>query len=237
MTTLLTDIHQHLLWGLDDGPGTPDAMQAMLLEAHRQGIAQVAATCHACPGMTPFDRGLYQARLEEAQAFCRSQSLAVQVLPGAEIAWTYQTVSSLRQGKLPTLGSTDHVLLELWRDVSLQEAKSAVRSLIGAGYRPVLAHVERYRCFSWWPGQALKFRAETGALFQVNAATLLRPCSWQQRWLVRNLLEAHGMDAVATDAHGSDARPINLRQAHEWLLQHTQADYARVLTTFAGELK
>ena len=236
MTSGMTDIHQHLLWGLDDGAQTPESMQDMLLEARRQGISQVAATCHVCPGMEPFDEGLYRERLAEAQAFSHHAGLGVQVLPGAEVAWTYQTVTALRQGKALRLGGTDAVLLELWQDVSLQEARRAVRSLISAGYCPVLAHVERYRCFSWWPQQAVKFRAETGALFQVNAGTLLAPRSLTEKRFVRRLLESRAFDAVATDAHGSQARPINLQAAQAWLQEHTDAAYAQTLTTFSGEL-
>ena len=236
MTTRLTDIHQHLLWGLDDGAQTAEVMQGMLREAAGQGIGQIAATCHICPGMTPFDPGIYRERLAEANDFCRQEELDVTVLPGAEVAWTYQTVAALRQGKTPTLGGTDCVLLELWRDISLQEAKRAVRSLIGAGYRPVLAHVERYRCFGWFPGQALRFREETGALFQMNAATLLQPHGLLEKRFARRMLDARALDAVASDAHGNPARPQNLREAYDWLLKHTDEEYARLLTTFSGEL-
>lgn len=237
MTYALTDIHQHLLWGLDDGPAAMQGTQAMLREAHAQGIGQVAATCHAWPGFTPFDMGLYRERLQQAQDFARQENLAVEVFAGAEVAWTYQTASALRQGSLPTLGNTDYVLVELWRDISLQGAKDAVRQLIRAGYCPVLAHVERYRCFSWWPKQALRFREETGALIQINAATLMAPRGMAEKHFIRTMVNARGIDVIATDAHGTPARPINLRQAHDWLVAHTDADYARALTTFAGELK
>ena len=233
----MTDIHQHLLWGLDDGPKTEQGTQDMLREADAQGIRQVAATCHACPGFMPFDIGAYRERLAWTQDFAKKENLGVTVLPGAEIACTYQTTEALRKGMYPTLGGTDYVLLELWRDISLQAARDAVNQLIRAGYCPVLAHVERYRCFSWWPKQALRFRAETGALMQVNAATLLHTHGPVERHFVRTMLKEHGLDAIATDAHGTPARPINLLQAHDWLVQHTDADYARALTTFAGELK
>lgn len=237
MTYALTDIHQHLLWGLDDGPAAMQGTQAMLREAHAQGISKVAATCHACPGFTPFDMGLYRERLQQAQDFARQENLAVEVFAGAEVAWTYQTASALRQGSLPTLGNTDYVLVELWRDISLQEAKHAVRSLIRAGYCPVLAHVERYRCFTWFPQQAMRLREETGAWFQVNASTLLKPQGMLEKRLIRRLLSNGGLDVVASDAHGNAARPLNLRQAHAWLVHHTDADYARALTTFHGELE
>ena len=236
MISGMTDIHQHLLWGLDDGAQTPESMQQMLLEAHHQGIVQVAATCHVCPGMTPFDPGLYRERLREANDYCRRQGLAVNVLPGAEVAWTYQAVNALRQRKAPRLGDTDYVLLELWPDISLQEARQAVRSLIAAGYCPVLAHVERYRCFSWFLQQALRFREETGALFQMNARTLLQPRNLMEKRFVTRMLESRAIDAVATDAHGNPVRPINLLAAREWLEINTDPTYARELTTFGGAL-
>ena len=182
-------------------------------------------------------KGYTDELLAEANAFCKQEDLDVTVFSGAEVAWTYQTESALRRGSVPTLGSTDYVLLELWRDISLQEAKHAVRSLIRAGYCPVLAHVERYRCFTWFPQQAMRLREETGAWFQVNASTLLKPQGMLEKRLIRRLLSDGGLDVVASDAHGNAARPLNLRSAHAWLVQHTDADYARALTTFHGELE
>lgn len=233
----MLDIHQHVLWGMDDGAADARVMRSMLKDAHRQGIACVAATCHVRPGIEPFDLGLYRERLAEAQTFCREQQLQVQVIAGAEVAWTYQTVSSLRQHRIPTLGGTDYVLLELWRDISLNEARNAVRGLIGAGYCPVIAHVERYRCFRWMPRKVLCFREETGALFQISTGALLCPCDSVEKRFVRILLEEHGADAVATDAHGTAARPVDLLKARKWLAKNTDAAYARALTTFSGALR
>lgn len=234
--TRLTDIHQHLLWGMDDGADSPESMYAMLREAARQGIETIAATCHAQPGIHPFDIGCYNERLQEAQRYCAAEELPVRVVSGAEVAWTYQTSNALLQGRLPTLGDTDYVLLELWGDISWQSAKDAILQMMRAGYCPVLAHVERYRCFRWSPKQALRLREETGALFQVNASSLLKPHSLTEMRFIRTLLGEYGIDAIATDAHGHPGRPINLRAAHDWLLKKTDMDYAISLTTFSGEL-
>lgn len=46
----LTDIHQHLIWGIDDGADSRETMFSMLREAHRQGIKTVVATSHAKTG-------------------------------------------------------------------------------------------------------------------------------------------------------------------------------------------
>lgn len=232
----MTDIHQHLIWGIDDGAASPEVMKAMLRAAHGQGIGTIAATAHARPGFRPFDAGLYTERLTEAQRFCDEEKLDIRILPGAEIAWTYQTPLALRQEKIPALGKSDYVLLELWRSVSWQAAKDAVQQLTRAGYYPVLAHPERYLAFLLSPKAAIRFRNETGALLQINADTLISPRGCMERRFVRALLDGRAVDAVASDAHDCTDRPVNLKAACEWLKAHTDAAYAQELTTFGGAL-
>lgn len=232
----LTDIHQHLIWGMDDGADSRETMFSMLREAHRQGIKTVVATSHARPGVQPFDMKSYTERLTEAQDFCKSADLKIQVLRGAEIAWTYQAPMALRQGKIPTIGGTDYVLLELWRDISWQAAADAVSQLTRAGYCPVLAHPERYLAFLRSPKKTLRFRYETGVLLQVNANTILNPRNYWERRFTEYLLWEGGMDAVASDAHNCVNRPVNLEAAYQRLILYTDATYAQKLVTFGGEL-
>lgn len=230
----MTDIHQHLLWGIDDGAKTPKIMQAMLQEAHNQGIRTVMATPHAQPGFAPFDMELYQERLAEARQYCCRENLNVQVYSGAEIAWTYQTSLALRQGRVPTLGETDYVLVELWRDVSWQTARDAVNQLTKAGYFPVLAHAERYLAFLLSPKSTIRFCNQTGALLQINADTLLTPRNFLERRFAGILLQEEAIDAVASDAHDCRNRPIHMREAYDWLAVNTDATYAHSVTTLGG---
>lgn len=232
----LTDIHQHLLWGIDDGADSREIMYSMLREAQRQGIKTIAATSHARPGLQPFDMGLYTERLTEAQCFCKTEDLGICVLPGAEIAWTHQTPLALRQGKIPTMGGTDYVLLELWRNISWQAAQDAVKQLTRAGYCPVLAHPERYLAFIRSPKKTLQFRNETGALLQLNADTVLSPRNYWERRFTEYLLKEGAVDAIASDAHDCINRSVNMEAAYQWLTIHTDAAYAKELVTFGGEL-
>lgn len=232
----LTDIHQHLLWGIDDGADSREIMYSMLREAQRQGIKTIIATSHARPGLQPFDMGLYTERLTEAQCFCKTEDLGICVLPGAEIAWTHQTPLALRQGRIPTMGGTDYVLLELWRNISWQAAQDAVKQLTRAGYCPVLAHPERYLAFIRSPKKTLQFRNETGAMLQLNADTVLSPRNYWERRFTEYLLKEGAVDAIASDAHDCINRPVNMEAAYQWLTLHTDAAYAKELVTFGGEL-
>ena len=237
MNHFMTDIHQHVLWGIDDGAQTPQVMCAMLEQSHAQNIRAVVATAHAAPGYQPFDIGRYRERLSQAQDFCTAQKLNVQVVPGAEIAWTDQTASALRQKRVPTIGDTDYVLMELWPDISWQTAKDAVCQITRAGYCPILAHVERYRIFTLSPKASMRFRRETGAMFQANGNSLLNPGGILQRRFCRVLLNDRAIDVVATDAHDCEARPVNLAAAYSWLTENTDETYASELTTFGEVLK
>lgn len=233
----LSDIHQHLLWGLDDGPETPEGMHAMLEEAHAQQIRRIAATPHADPGFRPFDQFLYRDRLDEAQDYCRAKGWDMKLMPGAEISWTYQTVMALRKRALPTLNDTDYVLIELWRDISWQEVRSAVQELLYAGFTPVLAHVERYRCFVWQPEKALKLKEELPVYYQVNAASVLDCGGPVFKRFIRRMLAERGIDAIASDAHGNAIRPQRLAESHQALTQICGAEYADALVNFSGVIK
>ena len=50
------------------------------------------------------------------------------------------------------------------------------------------------------------------------------------------MLQEGGVDAVASDAHNCENRPVNLEAAYQWLVLHTDVAYAQELVTFGGEL-
>ena len=233
----LTDIHQHILWGMDDGAQTPQMMREMLREARDQQSRRIVATPHIYPGFKPFERSLYAERLAEAQEYCEQNRLGIEVLSGAEIAWTYNTADALFRRKIPTINNTDHVLIELWHDISWREVRTAVKSLLHEGFTPMLAHVERYRCFVLQPERALEMREELSVHYQVNADTVLANNRFFVRRFVDKMLEARGFDALASDAHDCEFRPQRLREAWEALKIRCGAEYADSLVNFGGILK
>ena len=233
----MTDIHQHVLWGIDDGPKDPEGMYKMLKNAHSQGITCIYATPHASPGMQPLDLELYHQRLKEAQEYCDANDLHITVLSGAEIFWTKQTVDTLRRGGVPTLGGGEYVLIELWESISWKEVRSIAEQVMQAGCMPVFAHIERYRCFRCWPGKAIALRKELGICYQVNATSVLYPHGFIRKRFLKKMLKAQAIDAVASDAHGRSGRPMRLRKAYKELVRRCGEEYAHRLLHFNGELE
>lgn len=233
----LTDLHQHLLWGIDDGPQKPEETHAMLKAAYAQKIRRIAATSHACPGFKPFDMGLYTERLSEAQAFCDRNDMDITIMPGAEIEWTYNTVSALRRHQVPTLNDSDCVLIEFWDKVTWDEVRTAVKSTLHAGYMPILAHVERYWCFTLQPWRAMALRSEMPVAYQVNATTVLSPANIMQKLFVGRMLREHAFDVLASDAHNCTSRKNRLRKAYRLIGEEHGVEYAQALVNYDGVIR
>lgn len=232
----MTDLHQHVLWGIDDGPRSPEAMHAQLFQAVTNNIGLVAATSHAYPKYQPFDMEQYCSHLAEAQAYCAEQDWPIEIVSGCEIHYSGRVPDMLRQGLLPTLDGTSHVLIEFSPRVNIDDICDAADSLYRVGYQPIIAHVERYACLARSSRDAISLRSDYGLTYQMNCDTLLYPRGLRERHFVRRMLEEQAIDLIASDAHDTLRRPIRMQQAYQTLCQRCGADYAERLTGFGWEI-
>jgi protein-tyrosine phosphatase len=230
------DLHQHVLWGLDDGPGTAEQMHALLEQNAAEGIRLVYATPHADLRRRAFDLVLYRARLEEARAYCENKGLDLRILPGCEIQYYASVPDRLAAGSLLPLGASHHVLIEFIPDVSLFEIREAADSLYRAGYPPVLAHVERYRSLRRSPEKAMNLRAEYGLIYQMSCAAIARPRGLTEQRFVRRMLTAQAIDVIATDAHDAVRYPARMREAYRTVCDLCGEAYAKRLTNFGWRI-
>lgn len=208
------DIHQHLLFGVDDGAGTRDAMHAMLDAAYQDGTRTVIATPHARPGVCAFERELCRERLCLARQYCREKGYSLRVLEGAEVLLTPSAVSALSGGRIPTLNGTDYVLVEWPAQANADQIESDLRALTNEGMIPVLAHAERLHCFWLHPARLLEFRGRLEIRIQIDAETVLRPAGIRSGLLARRLLREKAVDYVASDAHDLSRRKTRMSEAY-----------------------
>ncbi len=229
-----TDIHQHLVYATDDGPTTFEKTRAMLEDARRNGIGTVIATPHVTPGIQAFDLEAYHRKLETITAYCTRELPDIQVLPGAEIFYTEATSRLLKERQIPTLANTDFVLVEFSPDIRFEALSEAALSLLRAGFRPILAHVERYECLAHHPRRAYALKAQMEVRYQINCATILAGKGFRVNRFCKKLLRDHLVDAVATDAHNTSTRPIRMREAYDVLVKDYGEAYASRLTGREG---
>jgi protein-tyrosine phosphatase len=231
-----SDLHQHVLWGLDDGPRTPEEMQALLEQDWKEGIRLVFATTHAYPKERAFDLVRYRERLCEANDYCSGKGWPIILLAGCEIYYCDAVPDHLAAGRLPALGDSRRALIEFHPGVSLSEIGDAADRLYSAGYPPVLAHVERYRCLVRSPERAMEMREEYGLIYQMNCETVLQPRGFRERCFVRRMLAEHAIDAIATDAHDVLRRPVRMQEAYRKIADGQGEDFARQLVSLGWSL-
>ena len=225
-----TDVHIHLLYGMDDGPKAPKDMEALLKDAARNHVECVVVTPHIVPGIEPFDCKKYRHVLTEAHSLGKRMTPPVEVCGGAEILYSPMTCDMLRDGRIPTLAGTDIVLVEFSPSVSYRRMQQAINDIVGCGFLPMLAHVERYRCFVECPILAKRLKKDQTVLYQVNATWFLRRQNLPQRWFLHTLVKNRLIDAVGSDAHSCNTRPIRLKEAYPTIKKICGEDYARELT-------
>ena len=222
-----TDIHAHVIYGVDDGPKTAQDMRDLLDMAHRQGIDRIFATSHREPGVHPFPEEEYSTRLGEANRYCREQGYGITVLPGAELLYTPAMDSQIRDRKLAPLGEGMNVLVEFMPDVTEDEVLWAMEQLEDAGYQTILAHIERYECMKGSFPARLKrqFRVQ----YQVNCRSVIDSGNLLRGRKIRSWLSAGIIDYAATDMHHKN-RPPRMAEAYDILVRRCGAEAAKQLT-------
>lgn len=209
-----TDIHCHVVYGIDDGPRTREESYAMLNAAHADGVRRLIATSHTCPGIQAFDTELYLRHVEELRAYCAGRGLDLKILTGSEILYSPQTCRFLREGRLLTLGESEYALVEFLPSVRYDELCAALEGILRSGYSPVVAHVERYSCLSAFPKRMQEIRRRYQATLQMNCSSAIGGKGWMRDKFARRALDEGLIDAIASDAHNTTTRPTRMRDAY-----------------------
>ncbi len=217
----LFDLHAHILPGIDDGPADLAETVETLRIAYEGGTRKVVATSHMFlrPLHTPIDRmrrvfdrtvvDLEQLSGERSDcAFLKEMSLSL----GAENYLSTELIVALDQGEVLSLADGGCLLIEFNPYLSFEIMKSALRKVLGAGYTPVLAHVERYRIFQRDPGR-LAEAVGLGCHAQVNAESLLGGFTSQTRRRSMDFLKSGAATLVASDMHNAHRRRSRLGEA------------------------
>lgn len=196
-----TDIHCHVLPGIDDGAKDVDDSIALISGLAGLGIERIIASPHIT--QVTFENNAEtldaaQAQLDEA---LQQAGITIPVTHSAENRIDDLLIDNLNKGKLITLPD-NHILIE---NAFLQEPMQLddiVFDLQVRGYRPILAHPERYSYYHNHPGRYRNLH-EKGLLFQVNALSLAGAYGRSEKKMAEWLIEKGYVDFLGTDVHNT----------------------------------
>lgn len=205
----LFDIHIHLLPGLDDGARTMDETRGLIEQSIAAGFHALIATPHYSRKHSP------ERYIEAAEHLQKEFSSEIEIYLGQELYYHEELVEKLKAGKALTMAGSRYVLVEFDTIVSVQTLNRAIRQMLTAGYIPILAHMERYRCLR--DERNLQEICRSGCLMQMNYESLAG--NWfnrEVRWCRNQVLRGR-IQFLATDAHRVDYRPPKIGKAMKWL--------------------
>lgn len=223
-----TDIHAHFVYGVDDGAKTPDDMYRMLDAANADGIACLFATPHATPGIYPFPQDKLTQGLAEARAYCKRMGYGISLFEGAEILYTPAMERFAQERKLPTLANSDTILMEFVPDITMAELQQALSLVRDAGYRTIMAHIERYSCMFGLGAYRIKEKFDVD--YQLNCGSVIRGRGFFRDLCIGKWLKDGLIDFVATDTHDYIRRPTCMKRTYSELKKRYGFECAEKLT-------
>ncbi len=230
------DIHCHVLPGLDDGAGTPSETLAMLRYAADEGITDMIVTPHYRAERFTASPDRIHRLTEQAQRAADAEHIPVRLYPGNEVYYFDDMLSRFREKQLCTLNDTEYMLVEFSPTVLFSTVHNAMDSALNAGFRPIVAHAERYECLLSDRDNALLLH-HLGVLLQVNAATVVGKNGSKSKQFAHRLLKENAVDFIGTDAHSVHHRAPDAAKCRDVIEKKFGEDTAyRVMRGNAEEL-
>lgn len=220
----MIDLHCHILPQLDDGAQSLRESIAMARMALDSGVTAMAATPHCISGNAAEVRDrvlLLRETLEE-------EEIPLRIYVGMEIFGTEDTPRLLRSGKLMTLNKSRYPLMEFgFRGLGERETE-ILWDVIQAGYRPIVAHPERYEYVQENPN-LINLWYNMGCLMQVNRGSLMGRFGNESRYLALELINRGFACVVASDGHSPEMRTPWMADVHELLSREFSPAAAEIL--------
>ena len=193
----MTDLHSHVLFGVDDGAHNPQETIEMLQCAAREGVTSLVATPHALH--PDVDTRLIRRAYRELHPFARDMGIELRL--GFECNLSALRVDNLSAAERFCIENTNVLLLEFPFDNWPGTWREILYGLQAEGMSLVLAHPERYRPIQRDP-RILDTLAEMSVRLQVNASSL-RGWVDPKCGVARKILRAGRVAALGSDAHNA----------------------------------
>ena len=234
----MTDLHTHILPGMDDGAKTTEDSLMLLRLQRDQGVDTVVLTPHFYrdrerpktffqrreEALTRLDEAIELLPEEERRSLPRR-------IPGAEVAWR-PNLSDWEELPRFCIGNTQNLLLELpfapWNDQMLHQ----IYDMVGrTGVLPVIAHLERYLKIQ--RPELIRDVLSLDVPVQISSDCFLHPLT---RGTGLKMLKRGQAHLLASDCHNATTRKPNLAMALAVVEKKLGAECVQNLTACADEL-
>ena len=242
------DIHMHLIPQVDDGCFNDDMAASMIYMTYLEKIEKVICTPHNYA----FDNNVEEVKVqfENLKQLCKQRCPFLSLFLGCEIYCRPEEdrmdeiVKKITNGTYPTMNGTNYILVEFSTKSTFEEIEYCLTRIEKAGFIPIIAHIERYNAlFPEQEALAIKTVEERfaewkkrGYLFQMNGDSLMEIDNEETYANACYLLEHRLIDFLGTDAHRTNNRPPDIKDAVEKMYQEAEKEYVDAIAYQNAEM-
>lgn len=194
-----TDMHSHILPGIDDGAQTINDSLLLAKKFQALGFKKLIATPHIMADYYRNTPDTINKALDVLRKGLQEIQLDLEVSAAAEYYLDETLEKKVRQKEVLTFGN-QYLLFELSYINTPQNLFDFIKIMQDAGYKPVLAHPERYPYFYNSIENYQQIR-ETGCLLQLNSIALTGYYGVGAKKTAEEMVENHLVDFIGSDMH------------------------------------
>jgi protein-tyrosine phosphatase len=196
-SSAVVDMHSHVLPGIDDGAQTVEDSIFLVRRMMDLGIKKIIATPHI---MADYYRNTHESitgALEILKAELVKQGMDIEIEAAAEHYFDETFEKRIEDNKLMTMGD-NYVLFEYSFISKPPNDIQIIQKLKDAGYKPILAHPERY---PYMDIEKLRNIREWGCSLQLNTISLVGYYGKEVKKIAEALVDNQLVDFISSDMH------------------------------------
>lgn len=198
-SSVKTDMHSHLIPGIDDGAKTIEDSITLIRELHNLGFTNLYTTPHIMSDYFRNTPEIILEGLEKVRAAIAAENIPVTINAAAEYYLDDGFVKKLETEKLLTIGK-NFLLFEISYINPTDNLMEVIFRMQVLGYKPILAHPERY---PFWYHNFDQYKAlrDSGVLLQINTNSLSGYYGLEAKKTAEKLIDNEMVDLIGTDLH------------------------------------
>ncbi|MBL7928515.1 MAG: capsular biosynthesis protein [Bacteroidia bacterium] len=198
-SSLTADMHSHLIPGIDDGAQTIEDSLNLIRALYDLGYRKLITTPHIMSDHYRNNPEIILGGLQTVREALAKENLDITIEAAAEYYIDDVFVKKLEEEELLTFGNK-YLLFEVSFINYPENIREIVFNMQIKGYKPILAHPERY---SFWARKFSEYELfrDAGVLLQINANSIAGYYGIEAKKTAEKMIDLKMVDLIGTDLH------------------------------------
>lgn len=197
----MIDIHNHQLFGVDDGSFSLEDSINVLKNMSNCGYTDIVLTPHYIKDSRYSSNVSNNKKIvNELKESLKENGIDINLYLGNEIFIDDDISGLLKSGEITPLNGSEYLLIELPMSGEYPDYIEIFKELMYEGYKVILAHPERYLAFQE-DYSLIDEIVDNDILLQCNIDSIIGKYGEYAQKTVKHLLSKHKVSFLSTDIH------------------------------------